>query len=74
MYRYSVYVYCCRPNTSNANKKLAEVFDDLAQEQGIGTTQKYFVSFTLSHILHIQHMAHYSYYLTMFNNLICTHA
>ena len=25
-----------RPNTGNANKKLLEVFEDLAQEQGIG--------------------------------------
>ena len=32
-----VCVCVCRPNTGNANRKLVEVFEDLAQEQGIGT-------------------------------------
>ena len=36
MYIYMI-VLLFRPNTGNANKKLLEVFEDLAQEQGIGS-------------------------------------
>ena len=40
-----------RPNTGNANKKLVEVFEDMAQEQGIGMPRVKSQSFVCTHPL-----------------------
>ena len=66
MYMY-VCVYCviyCSPNTSNANKKLIEVFEDMAQEQGIGMSSYYTLLYphTIIHIhVRIQRTVMYTY-------------